>query len=169
MTSPSPVIRLEMDADRAAIHALHSAAFETTAEADLVDLLRADNALTLSLVADIAGKLVGHVAVSPVTLNDSRDSKWFGLGPIAVHPNHQRRGIGATLMLKALNDTAALGGQGMVLLGDPAFYTRFGFQPSTDFDLAWENGGGPYFQAVKLGKATVPKGTVAYHPAFDQV
>ena len=169
MTSPPVIVRPETEDDRTAIHALHAAAFETSAEADLVDLLRSAGALTLSLVAETEGVPVGHVAVSPVTINDSDEARWFGLGPIAVHPTLQGQGIGTTLMLKALKETTAIGGQGMVLLGKPAFYTRFGFQPSTELGLSWEKGGGPYFQAVKLGAADVPSGVVKYHAAFDAV
>ena len=169
MTSPTPVSRPETENDLAKIHALNAAAFETAAEADLVDLLREAGALTPSLVAESDGEPVGHVAVSPVTINGSDRARWFGLGPIAVHPTHQRQGVGTTLMLKVLRETAAIDGQGMVLLGNPAFYSRFGFQRSTELGLSWENGGGPYFQAVNLGTAEIPSGTVKYHAAFDAV
>lgn len=169
MTSPQLIVRPETEDDRTAIHALHDAAFETSAEADLVDLLRKAGALTLSLVAETEGAPVGHVAVSPVTINDSDEARWYGLGPISVQPAHQGRGIGTTLMHEALKDTAAIGGQGMVLLGNPVFYTRFGFQPSTALGLSWENGGGPYFQAVNLGAANIPTGVVKYHAAFGAV
>ncbi|MBT4739694.1 MAG: N-acetyltransferase [Rhodospirillaceae bacterium] len=169
MTSPSTIVRPETEEDQTAIHALHATAFETSAEAGLVDLLRTAGALSLSLIAEQDGALVGHVAVSPVTINDSDEAQWYGLGPISVHPKHQGEGIGTALMLKALKETATIGGQGMVLLGKPAFYTRFGFQPSTELGLPWEKDVGPYFQAVKLGAADIPSGVVKYHAAFDAV
>lgn len=166
---PSIAIRPETDEDHVKIHALHVAAFETSAEAMLVNLLRDDGALTLSLIVEAEGDIVGHVAISPVTINDSESARWYGLGPIAIQPNHQAQGIGATLMLKALAETAKIGGQGLVLLGEPAFYSRFGFVPSTEFGLSWEKGGGRFFQAVKLGTANAPSGVVKYHAAFDAV
>ncbi len=162
-------LRTETAADQKEIQALVVAAFKQKNEADLVDRLRSAGALTLSIVAERDGVIVGHVAVSPVTIVGREDAKWFGLGPIAVSPDCQRQGIGAALMHKALKETAAIGGQGMVLLGNPAYYARFGFQPSTDFGLPWEKGGGPYFQAVKLGATVTPSGTVKYHAAFDDV
>ena len=165
----APIIRPETAGDRVAIHALTAAAFGRDAEANLIDLLRDADALSLSLVAWDNDVLAGHVAVSPVTLTPSAPVSWYGLGPIAVHPDLQGRGIGTQLMTKALADTAALGGDGVVLLGDPKFYGRFGFRPSTELGLTWENGGGPYFQAVRLSAGDVPAATVAYHPAFDRV
>ena len=162
-------IRPETPADVESIHALTTAAFETEAEANLNDLLREAGALTLSLTAWIEDRLAGHVAVSPVTIEGAPDAAWYGLGPIAVQPDLQGQGIGSQLMLKALADTAKLGGNGIVLLGDPKYYARFGFRPSTDFGLAWENGGGPYFQAVRLSDAAVPSGSVRFHPAFNDV
>lgn len=165
----TPTLKPETNDDQAAIHALIALAFGREAEADLNDLLRDAGALTLSLVAWLDDVLVGHVAVSPVTLTPAASESWFGLGPIAVHPDLQGQGIGTHLMTKALADTAALGGDGVVLLGDPKYYGRFGFRPSTEFGLAWEDGGGPYFQALRLSANGVPKATVAYHPAFNQV
>lgn len=168
--SSSPLsIRSETVADAKVIRRVISTAFERTGEGDLVCTLRSAGALSLSQVAEIDNVVVGHVAVSPVTINGSTDPAWFGLGPIAVHPTHQRRGIGASLMVKALRVTAAMDGQGMVVLCDPAYYARFGFQPASDFGLAWEHGGGAAFQAVRLGAAEVPSGTVKYHAAFDAV
>ncbi len=162
-------MRAETSEDIQVIHVLTAAAFGREAEADLIDLLRDADALTLSLVAWLDDVLAGHVAISPVTLTPAASVTWYGLGPIAVHPDMQGQGIGTQLMTKALADAAALGGDGVVLLGDPKFYGRFGFRPSTEFGLTWENGGGPYFQAVRLSAADAPAATVAYHPAFNQV
>ena len=169
MSSLSPVIRPETADDVKAIHTVLAAAFEQEAEANLVDALRDADALTLSLVAERGSIIVGHVAVSRVTINGQSDPPWLGLGPIAVHPDHQRQGIGVALMLKALHETSNMGGQGLVLLGDPNYYKRFGFQPASNFGLSWEHGGGYAFQAVRLGPAAVPEGTVRCHSAFDGV
>lgn len=72
-------------------------------------------------------------------------------------------------LLHALKETKAIGGQGIFLLGNPKYYSRFGFRPSTEFELTWEKGGGPYFQAIKLGESEAPSGVVKFHPAFDAV
>ena len=89
--------------------------------------MRAANALTISLVAEIDGRVVGHIAFSPVTISD--DSKgWYGLGPVSVLPEYQKQGIGKILINKGLSMLKESDGQGCVLVGDPAYYKRFGFR-----------------------------------------
>lgn len=161
-------LRAERPGDAAAIAALHAAAFaghphSRQTEAAIVAALRAAGVLTVSLVAEAGGGVVGHVACSPVTV-DGREGGWYGLGPVAVAPAQQRRGIGQALVRRALAVLDLLGAQGCVLLGDPAYYGRFGFVPEPALVLP----GVPasQFMARPIA-APPPAGVVAYHPAFD--
>src|SRR5690606_18603384 len=114
-----------------AIHTLVAAAFDGHPHSDgsepaIVDRLRADGDLTISLVAEDGGEIVGHIAFSPVTISDGNEG-WFGLGPVAVAPQRQREGIGAALIEHGLALLRERGSAGCVVLGDPAYYGRFGF------------------------------------------
>ena len=162
------LIRAEEPGDIAAIDAVTVAAFRHAPHADhteqfIVRALRDAGQLTVSLVAEQGGAIVGHVAVSPVTVSDGAEG-WFGLGPISVLPAMQGRGIGAALMHHALDALQVLGASGCVLLGDPAYYARFGFKPVPTLVLP----GVPpeYFQAITFG-SSFPSGEVAYHEAFE--
>lgn len=162
------MIRPESPGDVETIHALTAAAFldaphSSHTEHLVVDALRAAERLTLSLVDERDGELVGHVAVSPVDVSDGTRN-WFGLGPISVLPAWQGKGVGSGLMHAAIRRLRELDAGGCVLLGDPAFYGRFGFQAEPGLLLP----GVPpeYFQALALHGA-VPHGAVAYHEAFD--
>lgn len=160
-------IRPETPSDVAAIHALTAAAFLQAAHTDhrepfVVDALRQAGALVLSLVAEQGGSLVGHVALSPVSISDGSPG-WYGLGPISVLPEWQGRGIGSDLMHEALRRLRAQNAAGCVLLGDPAYYARFGFKPESDLVLPEVPPG--YFQALAFD-GSVPRGIVAYHAAF---
>ena len=161
------LIRPETAADHDAIRALTTAAFAgaphaSGTEAAIIDALRAARALALSLVAD-AGGVVGHVAFSPATI-EGRDCGWFGLGPVSVAPDRQRRGIGAALIRAGLAGLAASGAKGCVVLGDPGYYSRIGF--ATDPALTLPDGPPDYFQRLVL-TGTLPRGTVAFHPGFS--
>lgn len=160
-------IRPERAQDIAAIHALTRAAFANAphrdgTEQDVIDALRAAGALSVSLVAEEADGVIGHVALSPVMLSDGSDG-WYGLGPISVAPAQQGRGVGSALMRAALAALQARGANGCVLLGDPAYYGRFGFRADARLRLA----GVPaeYFQAVLL-RGEWPDADVRYHGAF---
>ncbi|TCM18974.1 putative acetyltransferase [Novosphingobium sp. PhB165] len=160
-------LRSEQDGDAAAIGALVTAAFlgaehSSGTEAAIVDALRASGMLSVSLVAEEDGLIVGHVAFSPVTM-DGTDLGWFGLGPVAVSPDHQRRGIGARLIEAGLARLRDAGAQGCVVLGDPAYYARFGFE--IDPALVYPGVPAEYFQRLVLAGAA-PTGKVAYHPSF---
>jgi putative acetyltransferase len=126
------IIRDETASDMEAIYQLTQAAFadhpiSNHTEQFIVNALRAAGALTISLVAEKDGEVVGHIAFSPVSISDgSRD--WYGLGPISVLPALQRQGIGQALMREGLARLKALGARGCVLVGDPAYYERFGFK-----------------------------------------
>jgi predicted N-acetyltransferase YhbS len=129
----------------------------------IVNALRRSNQLTISLVAVEHDFIVGHVAISPITISSGMAS-WYGLGPVSVLPDHQRQGIGSKLIRAALAELQRLGGQGCVVLGNPSYYGRFGFKPTSYLDLP----GVPsqYFQALLLA-GELPRGTVCYDQAFD--
>ncbi|WP_415034735.1 GNAT family N-acetyltransferase [Azonexus sp.] len=163
-----PTIREELAADAPAIEATTVAAFLDAAhtshtEQHIVNALRHSGALTISLVAELDGVLVGHVALSPVSISDG-STHWFGLGPISVLPAYQGHGVGSALMAAALLALRQHTAQGCVVLGDPGYYGRFGFRAAPDLVLP----GVPpeYFQALHLGTATA-RGIVSYHPAFE--
>jgi putative acetyltransferase len=161
-------IRNETAADVRAIEAVTVAAFlnaphTSRTEHSIVDALRKAGKLTISLVADAKGTVVGHVAVSPVSISDGATG-WYGLVPISVAPEYQRRGIGSRLMREALRVLREQGAAGCVLLGEPAYYSRFGFQVDPNLSLP----GVPpeYFQSASF-EAPRPRGVVSYHSAFN--
>lgn len=164
-------IRPEQPEDIADIRYVTEAAFLPLAhsnqdEADIIDALRAAQALTISLVAIEDEELVGHVAFSPVTIAGQPEG-WYGLGPIAVRPDSQGQGIGQELIRKGLAQLEALGARGCVVLGDPDYYARFGFETVVGLELP----GVPpeYFQCLTFAGQKPPHGTVAYHEAFKLV
>lgn len=163
-----PKIRNETAADIQAIEAVTTAAFlaaphTSHTEQFIVRALREAEALAISLVAEVHRVVVGHIAVSSVSISDG-SSAWFGVGPVSVLPQYQGRGIGSLLMQEALRLLRERGAAGCVVLGDPAYYQRFGFRPEPTLILP----GVPpeYFQAVSLQSA-LPCGTVSYHEAFS--
>ena len=117
----------------------------------------------MSLVAVLDGTIVGHVAISPVTIDDGTRG-WFGLGPVSVTPQHQGLGIGSRLVREALQRLRAMAGRGCVLVGEPAYYARFGFRAEPQLVLP----GVPpeYFQAVCF-ETPAPAGVVTFHKAFS--
>ena len=160
-------LRPERPGDIDAIRALTETAFKAAPHADgtehlIVDRLRAAGALTLSLVAEADGAIVGHVAFSPVTISDGSPN-WYGLGPISVEPSRQGEGIGSRLVREGLERLKTLGAAGCVLLGDPGWYGRFGFRSSPKLTL---DGVPPeYFMHVAFSPV-YGGGTVSYHPGF---
>lgn len=161
------IIRDETPADIAAIRAVLTAAFAAAphasgSEAAIVDALREQGALALSLVAEQNGTVVGHAAFSPVSI-DGKRARWFGLGPVAVTPHEQRRGIGKTLIEAGIDRLVAMGAHGCVVLGDPAYYRRFGF--ASDANLRFPGVPEQYFQRLLL-EGPAPAGVVEYHAAF---
>ena len=161
------VIRPERPGDAEAIHAVHAAAFPGPDEARLVDALRAAGRLSLSLVAEADdGHVIGHVAFSPVSVDGASDG--LGLAPLAVAPARQRRGVGHLLVTEGLAAAERAGAGFVVVLGDPDYYGRFGFNPAGDWGLSDEYGGGPAFQVLELRPGAVPRGAglVRYAPEF---
>lgn len=165
---PSILIRNETPADAPAITAVTVAAFETLelsshTEQYIVQALRAAQALTVSLVAEVDGRVVGHIAFSPVTLSDGTPH-WYGLGPVSVLPAYQRQGIGAALIREGLARLQALGAQGCCLVGHPAYYPRFGFINPQGLGL---DGVPPEAFFALAFDGRVPRGTVTFHAAFQ--
>jgi putative acetyltransferase len=160
-------VRTEEPADLPAIHAVHAASFPTAVEARLVDALRAAGRLRVSLVAVERDQVVGHVAFSPVRLVGAPDGA--GVAPVAVLPGHRRQGIAERLIRDGLGRCAELGFGFVVVLGDPAYYRRFGFRPAGHWDLSDEYGGGEAFQALELRPASIPPGggRIHYAPEFS--
>ncbi|MBV8593948.1 MAG: N-acetyltransferase [Caulobacteraceae bacterium] len=161
-------IRLEHPEDAATIHALTEAAFKGApfsngAEAAIVDALRAAGALTLSLVATEGDEILGHLAFSSVTIN-GETCDWYGLGPVSVWPHRQCTGLGQALIRDGMRRLQAMRASGCVLLGDPAYYRRFGFEP--DPELGYAGGPPGAFQRLSLDGSR-PKGRVRFHRAFD--
>jgi precorrin-2/cobalt-factor-2 C20-methyltransferase len=167
----SLIIRPEEARDAEAIEKITCAAFinhphSRQTEPLIIRTLRKAGALAVSLVAEADGALVGHIAFSEVAISGG-ERAWFGLGPLSVRPDIQRRGIGRALMEAGLSAIRALGARGCVLVGDPEFYRRFGFTqagPLVLEGLAPEYS--PYFLAL-LFADRVPQGTVSFHPAFS--
>jgi putative acetyltransferase len=160
-------VRLERSRDLLAIHALITAAFGRDAEADLVDRLRAAGTLAHSLVAEQGGALLGHVALSPVSVQGAFMPGILGLAPLAVHPDHQSQGIGGALVEAAITAARRYAAKLVVVLGEPAYYRRFGFRPAAGLGLTcpWPEAG-EAFQALVLAPP-VPRGLVRYHDAFE--
>ena len=161
-------IRPENFGDASTIHTLTEAAFEHAPHSDhnearIVDALREAGALTLSLVAEDGGQIVGHAAFSPVRIN-GREGGWFGLGPVSVRPDRQKAGVGSAIVRDGLQRLRVMGAQGCVVFGNPAYYGRFGF--AADPRLRYAGAPDGYFQRLVLtGEA--PVGEAAYHPSFD--
>jgi putative acetyltransferase len=164
---PQIAIRSETDADVAAITEVTVAAFKTLeisnhTEQFIIAALRAANALTVSLVAESNGRVVGHVAFSPVNISDGTRN-WYGLGPISVLPDYQRQGIGMALVLEGLTLLKGLNAQGCCLVGHPDYYRKFGFKNMAG--LVHEGVPQEVFLAVSFDGHT-PQGIVTFHEGF---
>jgi putative acetyltransferase len=164
---PEIVLRSETSADLSAITEVTIAAFKTLqisnhTEQFIIAALRAAEALSLSLVAELDGRVIGHIAFSPVTISDGTRN-WYGLGPVSVLPECQRKGIGKALIkegLKRLRDRHA---QGCCLVGHPDYYRRFGFK--NVMGLVHQGVPQEVFFALSFA-GHVPQGEVMFHEAF---
>ncbi|RGD91176.1 GNAT family N-acetyltransferase [Acinetobacter sp. SWAC57] len=162
------IIRDEQPKDIEAIDTLTRAAFlnaEHTSHTEqfIVNSLRKSGQLTISLVAVENGEIVGHVAISPVSISTGATG-WYGLGPISVCPTKQGLGIGSQLILASLEKLKQVGAKGCVLLGDPNYYHRFGFR--SYLELVLPGVPSEYFQALSFN-GEIPQGVVSYHDAFN--
>ncbi len=163
-------IRTETPKDHTAIGDITKAAFRLAehssgTEAAIIDTLGRTGALSLSLVASIDDEIVGHVAFSPVAIDPVRTG-WFGLGPIAVRPDWQKRGIGNALTREGLARLSRAGAKGCVVRGAPDYYRRFGFE--TDSMLRFPGAPAEFFLKLAFD-GTTPSGPVTYHCAFYAV
>lgn len=161
------VIRCETDADVDAIKDVTVSAFRTLeisshTEQFIIAALRAAKCLTVSLVAEVNGLVVGHIAFSPVTISDGTRN-WYGLGPVSVLPEYQRQGIGKALIEKGLSRLKNLNARGVCLVGHPDYYKKFGFENVPGFVL--EGVPPEVFFALSFD-GHIPEGTVAFHEAF---
>lgn len=161
------VIRSETGADVSAIAEVTVAAFKTLeisnhTEQFIIAALRAAKALTVSLVGEADGRVIGHIAFSPVAISDSTRN-WYGLGPVSVLPEYQRQGIGKALMREGLSRLKNMNAQGCCLVGHPDYYKKFGFKNMPG--LALEGVPQEFFFALSFDGHT-PQGTVTFHDAF---
>jgi putative acetyltransferase len=162
----SPAVRAEMPTDVVAIRAVNTAAFGGAQEAALVEALRADGDLVLSLVAEVDGVVVGHIGFSRMQVTQGGgDSPAVALAPLAVRPDRQHQGIGAVLIGSGLKQLAESGESLVFVLGEPEYYGRFGFrtEPAARFVSPYA---GPYFQSLSLSDCAPSPGTVRYARAF---
>jgi putative acetyltransferase len=165
--NPKIVIRSETDADVSEISEVTVVAFKTLkisnhTEQFIIEALRAAKALAISLVAEIDGHVIGHIAFSPVTISDgTRD--WYGLGPVSVLPAYQRQGIGKALIREGLSRLKDMNAKGCCLVGHPDYYRKFGFRNISG--LVYEGVPQEVFFALSFD-GRYPQGTVAFHEGF---
>lgn len=150
-----------------AITEVTEAAFQTMEISDhteqfIVTALRKAGALTVSLVAELDGRVVGHIAFSPITMSDGT-ADWYGMGPVSVLPQVQRQGIGKALVPEGLARLKGLDARGCCLVGHPEYYRKFGFQNTPELGL--EGVPPEVFFALSFD-GYVPRGTVSFHDAF---
>lgn len=165
-------VRAERPGDHAAVARVHEAAFGRPEEARLVRVLRAATAPMLSLVAERAGRIAGHVLLTPVAIDGSDGPPSAGLAPLGVLPDEQGRGVGSALVREALRLAPERGWQAVFLLGEPEYYERFGFTLAAPRGLHYESSAFDRgFQVIELvpGALGGRRGRVRYHPAFAGV
>ncbi len=166
------IIRAESSSDIDAVRAVETAAFSRSDEANLVDQIRENGGVTLSLVAEQAGEIVGHSLFSLVTVGSATA---VGLGPVAVMPDLQKQGIGTALIRDGLERCRAMGHELVFLVGHPSYYPRFGFQPALplgfDCDYVTDKNDHAHFMVIELvpGALADYVGYVRYRPEFDGV
>jgi putative acetyltransferase len=161
------VIRNETDADVGMISEVTISAFKTLeisnhTEQFIIEALRAAKALTVSLVAEMNGRVIGHIAFSPVDISDGTRN-WYGLGPVSVLPEHQRKGIGKSLIQEGLSQLKDLNAQGCCLVGHPDYYKKLGFKNISG--LVHEGVPQEVFLALSFD-GHIPQGTVTFHEGF---
>ena len=161
------IVRKETPQDIEAITQVTIVAFKTLeisnqTEHFIIKALRAKNALTLSLVAELDSCIVGHIAFSSVKISDGTKD-WYGLGPVAVFPKYQKQGIDKLLINKGMTLLEKLGGQGCVLVGDPNYYKQLGFKNYPEIIL--EGVPQEVFMALPFNKK-IPQGLVEFHEGF---
>jgi putative acetyltransferase len=166
------IVRAEEARDHARVRAINIGAFETPAEASLVDRLRREADPFVSLVAEVGGVVVGHILFTPVTVDGSPEARLMGLAPMAVDASHRDRGVGSALVRAGLERCREMGVAGVVVLGHPDYYPRFGFRRANAYGLRCEyEAPGEAWMAVELGDGALAgvAGLVRYHGAFRDV
>lgn len=166
--NPQIAIRSETDADANAIAAVTEAAFASLAisrhtEQFVIAALRAARALTISLVAEVDGRVVGHIAFSPVTVSGGTPD-WYGLGPVSVLPQWQRQGVGKALIRRGLWQLRQAGARGCCVVGHPDYYRRFGFRNTPGLVL---DGVPPEVFFTLAFDGSEPRGWVRFHDGFS--
>jgi len=161
------LIRDETDADVRAITEVTIAAFRTLDVSDqteqfVIEALRAAGALTISLVAEIGGRVVGHIAFSPVKIADGTKN-WYALGPVSVLPEYQQKGIGKSLIVAGLKRLKEMNAKGCCLVGHPEYYKKFGFKNMSE--LVYEDVPQEVFFSLSFDDR-IPQGKVTFHEAF---
>lgn len=166
-------VRAEGGADVSAVDALVAEAFGRREEADLVAAMRYDAKPALSLVGVLEGEVAGHVFASPAAIEGLAASPPVaGVGPLAVQPRFQRRGVGSALMHAALEACEPLGWSAVFLLGNPAYYSRFGFELASPRGIRYKSEiYDAHFQVRELERGCLGgvTGAFVYHEAFDRV
>ncbi len=163
----SVLIRQEQEPDFGAVTEVTRVAFDGQpyshqTEVFIINALRAAQALSVSLVAELDGRVVGHIAFSPLTISDGTPD-WYGMGPVSVLPEFQKQGIGSLLVEAGLSQLRAARARGCALVGNPLFYQRFGFQNSPDLTL---EGVPPEVFMVLSFDGSPARGEVTFHSAF---
>jgi putative acetyltransferase len=161
------IIRSETPEDITAISEVTIAAFSdhpisNHTEQFIINALRCADVLTISLVAEMDGKIVGHIAFSPIKISDG-STDWYGLGPVSVLPELQKQGIGTALILRGIARLKEIGGQGCALVGDPNYYERFGFKNNPH--LIHEGIPQEVFLVLPFYE-NIAKGKVEFHEGF---
>lgn len=151
-----PAIRYEEPGDVTAIYEVVRSAFPTDEEARLIDLLRESGHLSVSLVAEEHGKVVGHIAFSPVTIHGQQGG--LGLAPVSVKPEFQNQGIGGELVTQGLQAARQFGAGYVVVLGHSHYYPRFGFQNASALGFHNEYGAEESFMIMELEPGAMPPG-----------
>ena len=159
-------IRNEGSKDIDQVSAILRAAFPSDAESKLVDALRSNGKAIISLVAASHGYVLGHILFSPVTTAPLNAAKGIGLAPVAVRPDAQSQGIGSGLIREGLRLCQVLGYDYCVVLGDPKYYQRFGFERASNFGLQNEYGVDDEFMLIRFSNAEMAHGLVKYSPEF---
>jgi putative acetyltransferase len=166
------LIRLEEAADYDAVYSVNVAAFPTASEAILVNALRDQANPVISLVAEEADRVIGHILFSPVALSGNTGIQVMGLAPMAVIPDCQNHGVGSKLVASGLAHCRGMGVSAVVVLGHPEYYPRFGFLPSSRFGMDSDyQVPEEIFMAMELEPGVLGEsaGRAKYHAAFEDL
>jgi len=166
-------IRQEQPEDIDAVHRVNELAFPGSCEAGLVDTLRSNCPDHLSLVADVDGDVAGHILFTPALIKaDGKTIVGMGLAPMAVHPDHQRRGFGSLLVRDGIERLKGEGCPFVIVLGHPEYYPRFGFELACDHGIGcqWDGVPSEAFMVLVLEAAEMKgvSGTAYYRPEFNE-